>query len=63
MCDARAKLLLRLLNIYFFYVLVTVSSLDVPNVSCETRASNDIWRFDIGVTWTRMLDGFFHFVA
>ena len=42
----------------FFYVLVGVTSLylKAPYVSCETRGRVVIWRFDVGVTWTRMLD-------
>ena len=64
MCDACAKLLFCLLNLlffvslFFFYVLVGVASLylKAPYVSCETRGRVVIWRFDVGVTWTRMLD-------
>ena len=29
----------------------------VPNVSCESRGDYLISRFDVGVTWTRILDG------
>jgi len=29
----------------------------IPNVSCESRGGYLISRFDVGVTWTRILDG------
>ena len=49
-CDALAKLLFRLLNL-FFYILVAVESY----VSCKIRESDVIWHFDISVTWVHIL--------
>ena len=46
-------------HILFFYILVTITLMNpkVPNVSCQTRGSDVIWRFDLGDTWMGMLDG------
>ena len=37
--------------------LIHVQSCLFANVSCKTRESDVIWRFDVGSTWTRLLDG------
>ena len=58
-CDALAKLLFCLLNLFFFTFLLRLSQMFLvaveSQVSCKTRESDVIWHFDISVTWVHIL--------